>query len=352
GRFDLGFYAGRIYGLMAASFVLVVLLFETGTLYAQLARLFEVEQREHRREAEGRRRIFETSLDLILVVDRQGNILQVIPRVLAILGYGPPEMVGRNAIDFVYPEDLDAIRNEMRRARRGRLVRNFATRYVHESGRVVTLAWSGVWSEPEQRHFFIGRDVTEQKRIERMKDEFIATVSHELRTPVTSIAGPVGLLMGGAAGDLPDAARRLVAIAQGHCKRLIRLVNDIVDFEKIESGKMIFDLQRVELKPLVEQAIDANRALADECGVPVRLDPNAADAAVYTDRDRLLHVLANLLSNAVKFSPRGEEAMASIEPRGDHVRIAVRDHGAGIPDEFKPLMFEKFAQADATDARR
>jgi PAS domain-containing protein len=101
GRFDLGFYAGRAYGLMAATFVLLVLLFETGTLYAQLARLFEAEQQEHRREAEERRRIFETSLDLILVVDRQGNILRVSPSAIAILGYEPAEMLGRNAADFV-----------------------------------------------------------------------------------------------------------------------------------------------------------------------------------------------------------------------------------------------------------
>src|SRR5262249_36201212 len=179
GRFDLGFYAGRIYGLLAATFVLLVLLFETGNLYAQLARLFETEKQERRREAEERRRIFETSLDLILVVDRQGNVLRVSPSATEILGYAPDDMLGRNAGDFVYPEDLDAIREEMRRARRGPLGRHFGTRYVHKNGPVVTLAWSGVWSEPEQRHYFIGRDVTEEKRVERMKDEFIATVSHE-----------------------------------------------------------------------------------------------------------------------------------------------------------------------------
>ena len=352
GRFDLGFYAGRAYGLLAATFVLLVLLFETGTLYAQLARLFEAEQQERRREAEERRRILETSLDLILVVDRQGNILRVSPSAMAILGYEPPEMLGRNASDFVYPEDLQAIRDEMRRGRGGHLIRHHSTRYIRKNGRIVTISWSGVWSEPEQRHFFIGRDVTEEKRIERMKDEFIATVSHELRTPVTTIVGPLTLLIGGAAGELPDRAKRLVAMAQSSSKRLARLVNDILDIEKMESGEMTFDFQRVDLKPLVEQAIEANRALADEFGVPVRLDAKMLDATVYTDGDRFMQVLANLLSNAVKFSRPGEEAVVSIEARGDHVRIAVRDHGPGIPDEFKALIFEKFAQVDATDARQ
>jgi PAS domain S-box-containing protein len=351
-RFDLGFYAGRAYGLLAATFVLLILLFETGTLYAQLAKLLEAERQERRREAEERRRLIETSLDLILVVDRRGKMLRVSPSATAILGYNPDELIGRNAIDFVYPEDLQLIRDEMRRARQGHLVRSFATRYVHKNGKIVTLEWSGVWSEPEQRHFFIGRDVTEQKRIMRMKDEFIATVSHELRTPVTTIAGPLALLAAGAGGILPNAARRLVEMAQANSKRLARLVNEILDIEKIESGKMPFDFERVDVKPLVEQAIEANRPLAEEFGVPVRLEAEAHDIAICTDADRLMQVLMNLLSNAVKFSPRGTEAVVSIEPRSDEVRIAVRDCGPGIPDDFKTLVFEKFAQVEANNARK
>lgn len=351
-RFTVGYYAGRIYGLMAASFVLVILLLETGTLYAQLADLFESERHERRREAEERRRIFETSLDLILVVDRKGTILRVSPSAVAILGYEPAEMIGRNAADFVHPDDLNAIREEMRRARRGHLIRNFAARYCHRDGRTVTLDWSGVWWEPEERHFFIGRDVTEQKRIARMKDEFIATVSHELRTPVTAIAGPLGLLAGGAAGELPEPARRLVTMAHGNSKRLARIVKDIVDLDGIESGKIAFSFERADAKRLVEHAIEANRDLAEKFGVPVRLDTEVAEAPVRTDGYRLMQVLANLLSNAVKFSPRGEEAVVSIELLDDYVRIAVRDRGPGVPDEYRALIFEKFAQVDAADSRQ
>jgi PAS domain S-box-containing protein len=354
-RFDLGFYAGRAYGLMAGSFVLLVLLTETGALYAQLAILFEAEHQERRREAEERRRIFETSLDLILVTDRKGNLVRVSPSSLAIIGYCPEDMIGRNAVDFIHAGDLDATRNEMRLARHGKQMRNFATRYLHKDGRIVTLAWSGVWSEPEQRHFFIGRDVTEQKRTERMKDEFIATVSHELRTPVTTIAGPLGLLLGGAAGELADPVKRLVAMAHQNSRRLAHLVSDILEIENIESGKMAIDFRRVDVKRLIELAVEANRPLAEQFGVPVRLDPTvveAAGAAVHSDGDRLMQVLVNLLSNAVKFSPRGEEAVVSVETRDTHVRIAVHDHGPGIADEFKLLIFEKFAQIDATDARQ
>jgi PAS domain S-box-containing protein len=352
GRFDLGFYAGRAYGLLASTFVLVILLLETGTLYAQLATLFETEHRERRREAEERRRIFETSLDLILVVDREGNILQASPSSMAILAYEPADMIGRNAGEFVHPDDLDAVRDEMRCAQLGHLIRDFATRYVHKDGRIVTLAWSGVWSEPEQRHFFIGRDVTAQKRIERMKDEFIATVSHELRTPVTSITASLGLLAGKAAGELPDSVKRLITMAHSNGNRLARLLNDILDIEKIEAGKVTFNFQQTDVKCLVEQAIEANRALSEKYGVPVRLEAGVPDATIDTDGERLMQVLTNLLSNAVKFSPSGEEVLISIETQSDHIRIAVRDHGPGIPDEFRSLIFEKFAQVDATDARQ
>jgi PAS domain S-box-containing protein len=164
GRFDLGFYAGRIYGLLAATVVLVGLLLQMGALHARLARLFEAGQEALKHETEENHRIFETSLDLIMITDRRGKIVRVSPSARAILGYDPQEMVGRGGGDFVYPDDLDAVREEMRLARRGKLTRHFETRYVHKNAGAVPLAWSGVWSEPEQRHFFIGRDMTESRR--------------------------------------------------------------------------------------------------------------------------------------------------------------------------------------------
>jgi PAS domain S-box-containing protein len=353
GRFDLGFYVGRIYGLLAATFVLMVLLFQTGVLYARLARLLDTEQHERRSESEQRRRIFETSLDLILITDRQGAFLQVSPSSKAILGYEPAEMIGRSAIDFVFFDDLAPIRQEMRLARReGHSIRNFETRYLHRNGRVVTLVWSGVWSAPEQQYFFIGRDMTEQKRNEQLKDEFVATVSHELRTPMASIAASLALLESGAIGQVSDSVRRMVKIALGNSRRLSRLINDILDVEKLQAGKMAFDMRPLDAKALVEEAIEANAAFADSFNVRIRLDQASTKEFVRVDRDRLIQVLINLLSNAAKFSPSGGEVVVAVRAEAGHVRIAVRDHGSGIPDEFKGRIFEKFAQADGTDTRR
>ncbi|HUD89283.1 MAG TPA: ATP-binding protein, partial [Xanthobacteraceae bacterium] len=198
------------------------------------------------------------------------------------------------------------------------------------------------------------RYATERKRLERLKDEFVSTVSHELRTPLTSISGSLGLLMGNAAGTMPDSVRRLVAIANTNSQRLVRLINDILDIEKMEAGRVVFNFSRVEVRPLVAQAIEANRGFAEGYGVRVRLeDARAAGAAdVRADPDRLLQVVTNLLSNAIKFSPARDEVVVAVEKGTDMVRLTVRDRGPGIPVDFKPLIFEKFAQADAGDARQ
>jgi PAS domain S-box-containing protein len=156
-----------------------------------------------------------------------------------------------------------------------------------------------------ERRMFVAfvRDITDRKRNERLKGEFVATVSHELRTPITSIMGSLGLLAGGAAGELAVSARRLITIAHGNCQRLVRLINDILDIEKLESGKVQFTVQPVELRALAEQAIDDNTGFANGYDVAVRLDPASIKVVVGADSDLVLQVISNLLSNAVKFSP-------------------------------------------------
>jgi len=196
------------------------------------------------------------------------------------------------------------------------------------------------------------RYAIERKRLDRMKDEFIATVSHELRTPLTSISASLSLFMGKAGGSLPDAAVRLLAIAHTNSQRLVRLVNDILDIEKMESGLIVFKFGRVEVRPLIGQAIEANREFAEAGGVRIRLEDACAVCDVRADPDRLAQVVTNLLSNAIKFSPADNEVVVAIENGTDVVRISVRDHGPGISADFKPHIFERFAQVDATNARR
>jgi signal transduction histidine kinase len=192
----------------------------------------------------------------------------------------------------------------------------------------------------------------ERKRLERMKDEFISTVSHELRTPLTSITGSLGLLTSKMAGTLCEPAARLLEIAHSNSQRLVRLVNDILDIEKLASGHVVFNLRRVEVRSLVQESVDAIEEFAQGLGVHIRIEAAAGVHEVLADADRLAQVMTNLLSNAAKFSPPNGEVVVTIENGVSLVRISVRDHGPGIAPEFKSRVFERFAQADATNARR
>ena len=167
-------------------------------------------------------------------------------------------------------------------------------------------------------------DISDRLRTERLKDEFVATVSHELRTPLTSIGGALGLLVGNAVGNLPSSAMRLITIAHSNSQRLIRLVNDVLTMEKIESGKLAFVLKRIEVQSLVKQAIEANQAFAELYGVRMRLDPSSTAGEIRADSDWVFQIVTNLLSNAIKFSPSGEEVVVAIGKHGGMVRITVR----------------------------
>ena len=197
------------------------------------------------------------------------------------------------------------------------------------------------------------RDMTERHRLDQLKNEFVSTVSHELRTPLTSIRGSLGLIVAGAAGTLPDKARSLLEIAHKNSERLVGLVNDILDIEKIESGRMEFRHDRLEAGSLVEQAVEANHAYAAQHEVEYRITARpGTPLPVQGDADRLIQVLTNLLSNAAKFSPAGSAVEVAVETVGRQARISVRDRGAGIPEEFRGRIFQRFAQADASDVRR
>ena len=195
------------------------------------------------------------------------------------------------------------------------------------------------------------RNITERKHSERMRDAFISTVSHELRTPLTSIRGSLGLIAGGVTGAVSPQVQAMVEIAYSNSERLVRLINDMLDIAKIESGNMPFNLHTLALSPLIEQAVAANLSYAEQFGVCLVALPIAPDVFVQADSDRLLQVMTNLLSNAVKFSPVGSNVEIGAERDGYTVALSVRDHGVGIPEAFHGRIFQKFAQADSSNAR-
>jgi PAS domain S-box-containing protein len=194
-------------------------------------------------------------------------------------------------------------------------------------------------------------DISERKRVERMKTEFISTISHELRTPLTSIAGSLGLVAGGVAGPLPERAQHMVAIAQKNSERLSTLINDLLDLEKLVAGGLPILAEPHDVMPIVEQAIRDNEGYATTHRTHFVIGSTADGAQVLVDSLRLVQVLSNLLSNAAKFSPEGADVGIDIEAAEGAVRISVADRGPGIDLAFHDRVFEKFSQADGSDAR-
>lgn len=195
-------------------------------------------------------------------------------------------------------------------------------------------------------------DLTEQRKADRAKSEFISVVSHELRTPLTSIRGALGLLESGAAGELGPKIKHLIEIAHRNSQRLGSLVNDLLDMEKLVSGKMEFSDDAIDLQQLAEQAVEANANYAIALGVEYHLLPPVVPHLVRGDAERVMQVFANLLSNAAKFSPNGEKVQIKLSEVGEFHRVEVIDKGPGIPLEFRDRIFTKFAQADGSNTRK
>ncbi len=195
-------------------------------------------------------------------------------------------------------------------------------------------------------------DISDRLRMNRLKTEFISVVSHELRTPLTSIRGSLSLLESGVSGVLPKQAEHLIRIAHNNSKRLITLVNDILDMDKLASGKMIFRSEALDLVALVQNALELHTSYASSLKVNLVLDHHPQQAWILADHDRLMQVMANLISNAAKFSREGETVLLRVFGKGPRYRVEVRDRGVGIAPEFQEHLFEPFTQADGTDTRQ
>ena len=198
----------------------------------------------------------------------------------------------------------------------------------------------------------ISEDISERKRTERIQNEFISIVSHELRTPLTAIIGALGLLANGAYKTDSIQAKQLLDLAHKNSQRLNFLVNDLIDLERLATGKMPFESKVQELMPLIESAVRNNRIFADRYNVRLEMAERADGISVNVDAHRVEQVLANLLSNAAKFSPEASMVKIRVGKRDGMARVEVIDRGPGIPAEFRDRIFQKFAQADSSDTRK
>lgn len=255
----------------------------------------------------------------------------------------------------LHPLDLARIEDSMTAMLEGRKPFSEEFRVVWSDGtervlKAAALLQRDSMGEPA-RVVGMNSDVTDLKRVDRMKSEFVSIVSHELRTPLTSIRAALGLIANGGAGPLGDKAQQLLQLASRNAERLGVLVDDMLDMERIESGKLRFELARQPLQPIVEQAVAVNTAYATARKVALRLSASGPEAIVAVDANRLLQVMTNLLSNAVKFSPANGTVDIDIKIDGSRASIEVRDAGPGIAPQYHEKLFKKFSQADSSDAR-
>src|SRR6185312_13600792 len=310
-------------------------------------------------EIEERRRIFDTSNDLILVTDTAGNFIQVSPRVTAILGYQPSDMIGHSAVEFIHPDDLEHTRREMRAARRGQSKRDFETRYINKEGKAVVLNWTGTWSEPVRRHFFIGRDLTEKQAAEAQLrhaqkmdaiGHLTGGVAHDFNNILTVITGTIGILEE-AVADQPEYAN-IAKLIEEAAERGANLTRHLLAFARKQPLQPVeFDVNAL--------ALEAIKLLHPTLGEHIEITPLLAENAwtAVADPSQLTTALLNLAINARDAMPNGgqlaietanvflDENYASMNSEvtpGHYVMIAVSDTGTGIPPALLERVFEPF----------
>jgi PAS domain S-box-containing protein len=296
------------------------------------------------------------SHDIIALTDMDGIWRYMSPAVTTVFGWKPEDLVGKDGMSFVHIEDAPLYMQGTELLMQGREVIGGSFRMRHREGRYI-------WVETISRRLTdaggkqLGwvsnsRDISARKRVEQLKNEFISTVNHELRTPLTAMLGAIGLAASGKFGPVDGTLRRLLAMAKTNGERLSSLVDDILDFEKVSSGKMQFDLQSHAIEPLLDQALAAIRPYAAQHQVTVLRGDTLGDHCIRVDAGRFQQVMANLLSNAAKFSHSGGKVVLSASVHDGRCRISIIDRGCGIPAEFRSTLFERFAQADQSDGRR
>ena len=302
--------------------------------------------------------ILNSAGDGIYGIDEEGWIIFANPAAAALTGYAEEEVVGRRKHDLVhhskpdgspYPYEECPIVQALRNAMPYHAVNDLFWR-KDGSGFPVEYTATPIREKGEVRGaVVVFRDITERCEIDRLKAEFTSVVSHELRTPLTSIRGSLGLLAGGVLGPLPAKGQRMLAIAVTNTDRLIRLINEILDIERIESGQAPLQPREIGVADILGQAVELMDAMAHEAGIS--LVPRPVEAKLWADPDRLTQTLTNLISNAIKFSPPGTTVSVTARRSGAEIVFTVADQGRGIPPNQLETIFERFHQVDGSDSR-
>jgi PAS domain S-box-containing protein len=315
------------------------------------------------RESERRwRSLLENVRLLVVGIDTQGKVDYVNPYFLELTGFSREEVLEQNWFNnFVHPQHKIEAQQIHQNILQVECEADCCHSHHHHQTIILTKAKEAkiIALNSTQLCDFqgipigimcIGEDITERQAIERMKDEFISVVSHELRTPLTSIRGTLGLLATGALDNQPERAARVVQIAAESTEHLVRLVNDILELERLESNKIELVIEKIQLQSLIDRAISRVQLFANKARILI--ETTKLEGEFWGDGDRLLQVFTNLLSNAIKFSESESQVGLDVRWETTNVIFIVRDRGRGIPADQLENIFERFHQVDASDSRR
>jgi PAS domain S-box-containing protein len=349
--FESGYRLRRAYGKLTE---------EHTMLNQRLQRqLVELEEARRQVEASGRKLALfaERAPIAVLELRPDGTVSEVNQAAELLFGYAAAELVGgsvKKLVRLEFHAEFDRIWQELlakRESMAGLKIRN-----PRRDGIDLICEWTVTpLVNPDHEVIAViaqGRDVTAQIEAERMKKEFTSTLSHELRTPLTSIIGSLQLINSGVMGKVEREIAELTEVAERNGQRLLDLINDILDIEKIESGKLALAPELIAVDELVREAMVLNKAFAERFKVRFEWRGDVPERKVFADRKRVQQVMTNLLSNAAKFSPEGSLVEITSEQAGANVRLAIHDRGTGIPEGFRGRIFGRFTQADATATRQ
>jgi PAS domain S-box-containing protein len=321
--------------------------------------LVELEEARRQVEASGRKLALfaERAPIAVLELEPEGTVVEVNHAAEILFGYAAAELVGGPVKKLVLPrfhDDFDQTWQQLVTSRES--VAGLKIRNPRRDGAEIICEWTVTPLVNFQREVIAviaqGRDITAQLEAERMKKEFTSTLSHELRTPLTSIIGSLQLINSGVMGEVDKEVAELTGVAERNGQRLLDLINDILDIEKIESGKLALVPEVLALDELVRESMLLNKAFGERFSVRFEAHGGMSGSRVHADRKRLLQVMTNLLSNAAKFSPEGGVVEIGTADVGPNVRVSVHDRGSGIPEAFRGRIFGRFTQADSTATRQ
>ena len=316
-------------------------------------RLAELRLKEHAAHTQA---ILDNMADGLISYDETGMIQSLNRAAEHIFGYTSAEAKGQDICLLLANENQEQSSRQMMgepASPRGNKNHRFEIGGLRKNSQEFSMevAVSTLAQQGNPVYVAVLQDISERKRVERMKSEFVSTVSHELRTPLTSISGAIGLVVKNAQHELNPKTAKMIDIAYKNCHRLTHLINDLLDMEKLEAGKLQFNMMPQLLMPLVEQAVEANAPGGAARGIQLNIKRSIPEAEVMVDSDRFVQIITNFLSNAIKFSPRGEIIEINATIKGGLAVISVQDFGPGISREFSTHVFQKFAQEDSSDTR-